>query len=141
MVLLSMKKLENFSNCLKDLKNADFELANNDTIYRSGVVAHFNLTFELGWKALQAVLRIHGVDEANTGSPREILQTGYKMGFLDDSTVWLQMLKQRNSSIHIYDEGEVDALILMIRDSFIPAFSKLEKTLQEKLEEAGNDWE
>ena len=32
-----MKKLENFSNCLNVLKNADFDLADNNDIYRTGM--------------------------------------------------------------------------------------------------------
>ena len=130
-----MKKLDNFTNCLNVLKSADFEFANDNEIYRTGVIAQFNLTFELAWKALQAVLRVHGAQGAETGSPREILQLGYKLGFVDDSAVWLAMLKNRNSSSHIYDEDKIDELLLLIRDSFIPAFSVLEKTLNEKLVE------
>ena len=34
----------------------------------------------------------------------------------------------------------LDTLVLLIRDSFIPAFAVLEKTLKEKLEEAESDW-
>ena len=41
---------------------------------------------------------------ADTGSPREILQLGYKLGFVNDSAVWLLMLKKRNTSVHIYNE-------------------------------------
>ena len=129
-----MKKLENFSNCLNVLKNADFDLADNNDIYRTGVIGQFNLTFELAWKALQEILKMHGADGAATGSPREILQLGYKLGFVDDATVWLLMLKKRNTSVHIYE------MILLIRDSFIPAFCVLEKTLQRKLEETKEDW-
>ena len=103
-----MKKLDNFSNCLDVLKNADFEFANNNEIYRTGVIGQFNLTFELAWKALQAVLRIHGAEGAGTGSPREILQLGYKLGFVNDSAVWLLMLKKRNTAAHIYNEEEID---------------------------------
>ena len=136
-----MKKLENFSNCLNVLKNADFKVAENDDIYRTGIIGQFNLTFELSWKALQEVLRLHGAEEASTGSPREILQLGYKLGFIDDCAVWLMMLKKRNTSIHIYNEDENDEILLLIRDSFIPAFVVLEKTLQNKLKEAENDWE
>ena len=55
-----MKKLDNFSNCLNSLKGVDFEFANENDIYRTGVIGQFNLTFELAWKALQAVLREHG---------------------------------------------------------------------------------
>jgi len=135
-----MKKLDNFSNCLDILKDADFEMANNDDIYRTGVIGQFNLTFELSWKALQAVLRLHGAEGAETGSPREILQLGYKLGFVDDSAVWLLMLKKRNTSVHIYDEDEADEMVLLIRDSFIPAFIRLRDTLKIKAAEAENDW-
>lgn len=130
---LYMKKLDNFANCLDILKQADFDLADSNAIYRMGVSVQFNLTFELAWKALQEVLRMHGVEGAETGSPREILQVGYKVGFVNDSSVWLLMLKKRNTSIHIYNEEEIDELIVFIRDSFIPAFTELEETLQEKL--------
>ena len=135
-----MKKLDYFSNCLTILRNADFKLADNNDIYRTGVIGQFNLTFELAWKALQEILRLHGAEGADTGSPREILQLGYKLGFVNDSAVWLLMLKKRNTSVHIYNEQEVDEMILLIRDSFIPAFVALEKTLREKLAEAESDW-
>ena len=135
-----MKMLDNFSNCLTILRNADFKLADNNDIYRTGVIGQFNLTFELAWKALQEILRLHGAEGADTGSPREILQLGYKLGFVNDSAVWLLMLKKRNTSVHIYNEQEVDEMILLIRDSFIPAFVALEKTLREKLAEAESDW-
>lgn len=135
-----MKKLDNFSNCLTILRNADFKLADNNDIYRTGVIGQFNLTFELAWKALQEILRLHGAEGADTGSPREILQLGYKLGFVNDSAVWLLMLKKRNTSVHIYNEQEVDEMILLIRDSFIPDFVALEKTLREKLAEAESDW-
>ena len=135
-----MKKLDNFSNCLTILRNADFKLADNNDIYRTGVIGQFNLTFELAWKALQEILRLHGAEGADTGSLREFLQIGYLLGFVNDSAVWLLMLKKRNTSVHIYNEQEVDEMILLIRDSFIPAFVALEKTLREKLAEAESDW-
>lgn len=135
-----MKKLDNFSYHLNVLKNADFKLADNNEIYRTGVIGQFNLTFELAWKALQEVLKLHGAEEASTGSPKEILQLGYRLGFVDDSAVWLLMLKKRNTSVHVYNEDEVDEMILLIRDSFIPAFIVLEKTLRDKICEAESDW-
>ncbi len=136
-----MKKLDNFSNYLRVLKNADFELADSNEIYRTGVIGQFNLTFELAWKALQAVLRLHGADGADTGSPREILQLGYKFGFINDSSVWMLMLKKRNLSVNIYNEEDVEKMIVLIRDSFITAFVDLEKVLEKKVEEVDESWE
>ncbi|MBC8572224.1 HI0074 family nucleotidyltransferase substrate-binding subunit [Jingyaoa shaoxingensis] len=135
-----MKKLDNFSNCLTILADADFTLAETNDIYRTGIIGQFNLTFELAWKALQEIMKMHGVEEASTGSPREILQLGYKIGFLNDPEIWLLMLKKRNTSVHIYNENEIDELILLIRDSFIPAFKILKETLIKKLDETESDW-
>lgn len=86
-------------------------------------------------------MKQHGVTDAQTGSPREILQLGYKLGFVDDAQVWLLMLKKRNTSVHIYNEEEIDEMLLLIRDSFLPAFLELERTLKKKLQEAEEEWE
>jgi len=132
---------------------------------------------------------MHSVEGASTGSPREILQLGYKVGlqlfsshcparcfdmnmsksrdiqakmpspkvifyafwlvtvkvlnsyvgFINDAEVWLLMLKRRNTSVHIWNEDEVNEMIILIRDSFIPAFKILNETLLEKPDEAESD--
>ena len=68
------------------------------------------------------------------------MQLAYKIGFINDSEVWLLMLKKRNTSVHIYNEDEVDEMIVLIRDSFVPALIVLKETLMKKLDEAENDW-
>lgn len=127
-----MSKLENYAHSLEVLQNADFEFAYDNDIHRMGIIGQFNLTFELAWKALQDALRSHGVHAADTGSPREILQLGYQVGFVSDEDRWLSMLGKRNSVVHIYSEELADDLLLLIRDSYIPAFVALEKKLREK---------
>ena len=49
-------------------------------------------------------------------------------------------VKKRNTSVHIYNEDEVDETIMLIRDSFIPAFIVLKDTLVKKMNEAESDW-
>lgn len=83
---------------------------------------------------------MHSMEGTSTGSSREILQLGYKVGFINDAEVWLLMLKRRNTSVHIWNEDEVNEMIILIRDSFIPAFKILNETLLEKLDEAESDW-
>lgn len=139
-MLQFMKKLDNFANCLSILADADFKLAETNDIYRTGMIGQFNLTFELAWKALQEIMKMHGVEGASTGSPREVLQLAYKIGFINDSEVWLLMLKKRNTSVHIYNEDEVDGMITLIHDRFIPAFHALKDMLVKKLNEAERDW-
>lgn len=130
-----MRKLENFSAGLAVLKRADFTAAYDNEFYRAGVIANFSITFELAWKALQELLRLEGVEQAVTGSPRDVLKLGYRFGLIDDIAVWLLMLESRNMAIHIYNEAEADKALIMIRDSFINAFTVLEKKLREKFNE------
>ena len=47
----------------------------------------------------------------------------------------------RNTSVHIYNQEEIDEMLLLIRNSFIPAFLELERTLKKKLQEAEEEWE
>lgn len=129
--MLYEKKLNNFLNCLEVLKKADFGNVSDD-IYRRGIICQWDRTFELAWKALQEIMRVHGVSGAQTGSPREILKLGCKCGFVRDENTWLTMLKMRNTSIHIYNEEEISEMISHIRDSFIYAFEALAATLTEK---------
>lgn len=137
-----MKKIDNFSASLDALKTADFEQAKESVIYRTGIVGQFNLTFELAWKALQAVLRTHHVGGAEMGSPLSILKLAYRTGFISDSEVWILMHRKRNVAIHEYSEEDIDALLILIRDSFIPAFETLLHTLVEKEAEAeSNSWD
>ena len=131
-----MKKIDNFANCLNILKGANFDFAHTDDIYRTGVIGQFNLSFELAWKALQAVLQEHGIIDFKSGSPREILQTAYRIGFIQDENVWLQMLRTRNISMHIYNESEVSEMLRCIQDDYISALADLLTTLKTKHTEA-----
>lgn len=128
-----MKKMDKFTNCLNILKNADFAFANENEIYRSGVLWQFNLVFRLAWKALQAVLKLDGANGADARSPRAILQLGYKLGFIENFTIWLTMQKKRNTLAHLCDEDKINEMLLLIRDSFTPAFVALEATLRSRL--------
>lgn len=128
-----MKKYDNFTNCLSVLKKVDLEKAKYDEIYRTGVIGQYNLTFELAWKLLQAVLKLHGVSGADVGSPREILKLAYKAGFINEEDIWLKMLKDRNTSVHIYDEEEIDKLVALIISKYIPVFERLKVDLIDKI--------
>ena len=134
-----MKKIENYCSCLSVLEKGNFQQAQDDEIYRMGMIGQFQLTFELAWKALKAVLELDGVQSSDTGSPRDVLKTAASVGFLKDDEVWLLMLKKRNLSTHIYDEEEADELMILLRDSFIPAFRTLRDFLMQKQAEIEAD--
>ena len=126
-----MKKLDNFSNSLKVLKTVDYDLVRDNDIYRAGVVHQFGLTFDLSWKALQSMLREHGVVEAQTGSPRAIIKIAYQCNMIGDEQTWLEILEARNILSHTYSDEQSMSVIDDIKNSFINAFDALKTELSE----------
>lgn len=134
-----MQKFENFVNCFQVLKNSNRQMAMTDEIYRTGVIGQFSLTFEQMWKTLQEVMRAHAINEAENGSPREILKAGYKFSFLDNEEIWLQMLKDRNSAMHIYDEEAFVGVLNRVYDSYIDTFGRFAEKMRVKIQEIENE--
>ena len=129
-----VKKFDVFTKSLTVLLGSNRESA--DEIYRMGIIGQFHLTFELSWKALREVLLLHGVNAAASGSPREIIKAGYQFHFLNDENVWLDMLKRRNMTTHIYNETLADELVALIFEKYIAEFKNLRDELNRRIESA-----
>jgi nucleotidyltransferase substrate binding protein (TIGR01987 family) len=71
-----------------------------DEIVMDGTIQRFEFTFELFWKTLRRFLQQEGTD---TGSPKNTLRHAYRRGLLDQEQLWLDMLKDRNLSAHVYN--------------------------------------
>ena len=126
----TVKKFEVFGKCLSVLLEAKRDSA--DEIYRMGIIGQFNLTFELAWKALRELLLLHGVNKAETGSPREIIKAGYEFHFLSDEETWLDMLRRRNQTTHIYNEAIALELVDLIFDRYLTAFVNLREEMERR---------
>ncbi len=135
-----MKKIDDFSACLEALKTADFARAAEDAIYQRGILGQYSLTFDHAVNALQAVLPLHNVSGAETGSPLAVLKLAYRAGFISDPEVWLLMQRKNELVSCVYSEDEIATFVILIRDSFIPALEKLRDTLirAEREAQSGN---
>ena len=67
-----------------------------------GTIQRFEFVIELFWKTLKRLLAAEGIQ---TGTPREAMQRAFEANWLGDETAWLQMLKDRNETSHVYDEA------------------------------------
>lgn len=90
--------LDNLENVLKNLERAvhipkDRELVVEGTIHR------FEMTIELFWKTLRRAIRYEG---ARVHTSRESLREAFRLGWLHDEQVWLDMLDSRNTTSHQY---------------------------------------
>ncbi len=128
-----MKKFEQFSRHLQVLRRADKEDITNEFII-SGVIDKFYIQFELGWKVLKELLSYEGVKSAASGSPREIIKAAYAYFDFIDENLWLQMLRDRNDTTHMYNEEAAVELVDKIIKDYIPVFEKMEQAVNDRYE-------
>lgn len=120
----SMKKFDNYSSALETLKQAKDQDLENEFV-QGGVISKFSLQFELGWKLMKELLKYEGDKTAATGSPREIIKAAYAYYDWMDEEIWLQMLRDRNDTAHIYDAALAERLVATIIDRYIPEFERM----------------
>lgn len=123
-----MKKFDNYSSALETLKQAKDQDLENEFV-QGGVISKFSLQFELGWKLMKELLKYEGDKTAATGSPREIIKAAYAYYDWMDEEIWLQMLRDRNDTAHIYDATLAERLVATIIDRYIPEFERMDSNV------------
>ena len=119
-----MKKFENFEVHLQTLKKAPMEDLDNEFII-SGIIDKFYIQFESGWKMLKELLQYDGKAIGVTGSPRSIIKEAYNCYDFMREDIWLEMLKNRNDTTHIYDGESAKNLVNVIITDYIPEFQRV----------------
>lgn len=128
-----MKKFDQYSRHLQVLCRAEQEDITNEFII-SGIIDKFYIQFELGWKVLKELLRYEGANQTATGSPREIIKTAYAYFDFIEESIWLEMLRDRNDTTHIYNEEAAQQLVKKILHRYIGVFVTLEQHIRERYE-------
>lgn len=123
-----IQRKQDFYKALQKLEDATNE--GDSEIIIDGILHRFEFTFELAWKTIKDYLEYLGYTE-KTGSPREIIQSGYKQGIIKDGENWIQMMLSRNSLSHIYDEKTSREIYSKILNEYIALFENLKRELDQ----------
>ena len=109
----ALSKLENALSKLQE--GAD---SAEDELQKDGVIQRFEFTFELLWKTLKIFLRNKGID---TKTPKDSLKEAFKIGWITEEKVFLDMLEDRNKTSHIYDRDTAEEIFGRIRNRYVLA--------------------
>ena len=95
---IQLISLDNLERVLQRLGEALKEPSNNSLLI-DGTIQRFEFAIELLWKSLRRALLIEGIE---TNTPKEALVESYRTHWLEEETIWLSMLKDRNETSYIY---------------------------------------
>ena len=99
-----LSKLDNLlSQFEKAINSMRAALAQHkDEFVRDSAIKRFEFTFELAWKTMKAFLEEQGIRRE---SPRACFKEAFSQGIIEYEEIWLEILKLRNQTAHIYNEN------------------------------------
>lgn len=97
---------------------------------RSGLIQHFEFSYELCWKFMERYLHFVGLQVPH--ARKELFRKCIEVGVISDFDLWVQFQDARNETSHTYDEesaAEVFEVAKKFKDEFDFFIAKLEANL------------
>jgi len=100
-------------------------------ITRDSAIKRFELCFDLSWKLLKHYAAHESII---CNSPRACMKAGFQFHLIDDDLGWLNMIEDRNKSVHIYDEALAEEVFQTL-SNHLERFQKLISQYQKSVSE------
>jgi len=125
------QRYHNFKKAINQLSRF-LEHKSLNELEEQGLIQAFEYTFELAWKTLQDFLEEEsGYFELK--GPRPVLKQAFKDDIISAGEVWMEMLNDRNRSVHTYDEEIAREIINAIVQSYFPLLIQLDRFFNSRL--------
>ena len=122
------QRFENYCRALEQLE-LFFEPPELNLREQQGLVKAFEYTFELVCNTLRDLLRSRGNTGVMLGS-RDAIREAFSAGLLCDGPVWMEMVRDRNLTSHVYNRSTAEAITSNISCRYLPAFQGLREQLR-----------
>ena len=123
---------EEIKFALNKLNNAYLKLEEGvkiakEELEKDGVVQRFEFSFELLWKTLKIFLKDSGIE---VKTPRDSFKEAFKVGWVVEEKVFLNMLDDRNKTSHIYDKVSSEKIFNRIKKNYSSEIAKIIEQLK-----------
>ena len=88
-----------------------------DPLEKDGVIQRFEFTFELLWKTLKIFL--NHKEGIICKTPKECLKAAFRLGYLNDEAVFLEMLEDRNTMSHLYNKEWAEDVFQRVKEKYV----------------------
>ncbi len=115
----------NFSSALKSFREAISEpIVNNRDL--SGIIKSFEIMYELSWKALKYLLETGGHEVTVA---RDVIAKAYQTNLIHHEKLWINMIKDRNLTVHTYDEEFAKKMVDRIKADYADCFEEVQEVI------------
>ena len=122
---------KSYSNLERALNELDdyLSVSTPSKVERAGIIQGFEFCFELFWKLFKKISEDEGLQ---AGSPKAALRAAYQQQFFKDQDLWLQMLEDRNLTVHTYNEQLSKDIYSRIKSHYKAEFDRVFKEIKGK---------
>ncbi len=128
-----IQRLDNYIKALARLEEA-VQLASErelSELENQGLVKAFEFTHELAWKTLKDFFYEQGQQQLY-GS-KDTTRLAFQNGLIENGSVWMDMIKSRNESVHTYNRETADEIARKICEEYFDEFEAIrQKLISEK---------
>ncbi|MCC8418567.1 MAG: nucleotidyltransferase substrate binding protein [Rickettsia endosymbiont of Glossina mortisans submortisans] len=122
-------KLEKFRKAFMTLEDIYLKPTTEDRAYIDATIRRFEFTFELAWKFLKEYFSQKGTV---LHYPKEVIRKAFITGIINDESLWIYTLTDRNMTSHTYDKKLADEIYSRIRN-YVPELKKLLDAIDSKI--------
>lgn len=124
------QRFEHFIGAFKQLKNAkNIQLERSFTeLELQGVIQAFEVTQELSLKVMKDFLEEQG--KTDLFGSKNAVKEAFNVGLITNGEIWLEMIKSRNITSHIYDQSEILEILTIILNDYFERFTEFESKMK-----------
>ncbi|ALN41703.1 nucleotidyltransferase [Rickettsia rhipicephali] len=100
-------KLEKFRKAVMTLEDIYLKPTTADRAYIDATIQRFEFTFELAWKFLKEYFSQKGTV---LHYPKEVIKEVFVASIINDESLWIYMLTDRNMTSHTYNKKLADEI-------------------------------
>lgn len=124
------ERIENFNKAFTlfaEMRNS-YLLNKTSDLARLALVQSFEIVFELSWKVLKDYLAANGIE---VFTPKEVIKEAFSAEKIQNGQIWIDMLKDRNSSSHEYNMDKVSVILERISTIYYDELSCFKKQIKD----------
>ncbi len=125
-------KYMNLKKVYGKLKEVSDIYDGKNEIIRDSLIQRFEFTYELTHKTMKEFMKYLGITLENS-FPRTIFKKAYVNNLISDDKVWINLLEDRNSASHIYNENVTNEVADRIIKDYVNAIGELVENLEKLL--------
>ena len=124
-----VQRFSNYNRVLDQLQDA-VNLSKTralSQLEKLGLIQYFKYTHELAWKTLQDFLESQ--ETYTLFGSKDVVRQSFQLGLIAQGETWMNMIKSRNKTSHVYDEKTAEEIAFLITKEYFSEFVVLKNTL------------